>query len=216
MAPIAARRSPKKQSRKITVGPEDNGRRMSLKEFDKAEAKEGFLYELSRGVITVSDVPNWTHQMQIDAASLQFTAYRFRYPESIFLMSQGSGCKVLLWDLESERLPDLSIYTEPPPAGADVWSEWIAAIVIEVVSKSSEHRDYVEKREEYLRFGIREYWILDAAKGEMRVLRRRGGTWTDIPVRPPKLYQTPLLPGLKFSCARVFKAAKGNRPPRRQ
>ena len=211
MASVVAHRNPKKRPRKITVGPEDNGRRMSLKSFDKAEVEEGYLYELSRGMITVSDVPDWPHQMQIDAADLQFTAHRLRHPESIFVMSQGSGCKVLLWDLHSERHPDLSIYTEPPPTGKDVWAEWIAAIVIEVVSKSSEHRDYVEKREEYLQFGIREYWILDEEKNQMLVLRRSGGTWMEIVVRPPKLYQTPLLPGLKFSCAKVFKAARSAR-----
>jgi Uma2 family endonuclease len=211
MASILAHRSPRKRPRKIIVGPEDNGRCMSLKDFDKAEVKEGYLYELSRGVITVSDVPDWPHLMQIDAAYQQFSAHRRRHPESIFVMSQGSDCKVLLWDLQSERHPDLSIYTEPSPAGKNVWAEWIAAIVIEVVSKSSEHRDYVEKPEEYLQFGIREYWILDEAKNQMLVLRRSGGAWTEIPVKPPKLYQTPLLPGLKFSCAKVFKAARTGR-----
>jgi Uma2 family endonuclease len=211
MASIVADRSPKKRPRKIVVGPEDNGRRMSLKDFDKAEVKEGYLYELSRGVITVSDVPDWPHQYQIHAANLQFSEYLLRHPESMSVISQGSGCKALLSDLQSERHPDLSIYTEPPPTGKDVWAEWIAAIVIEVVSKSSEHRDYVEKREEYLQFGIREYWILDEEKNQMLVLRRSGGTWTEIAVRPPKLYQTPLLPGLKFSCAKVFKAARSAR-----
>lgn len=211
MASIAVRRRPKKRSRKILVGPEDNGRRMTLKDFDKAKVKPGYLYELSRGVITVSDVPDWPHQFQVDEAREQLSAHRHRHPEQIVVMSEGSGCKVLLSDLQSERHPDLSIYTEPPPPGKYVWAEWIAAIVIEVVSKSSEHRDYVEKPEEYLQFGIREYWILDAEKNQMLVLRRSGGAWTDIVVHPPKLYQTPLLPGLKFSCAKVFKAARAGR-----
>jgi hypothetical protein len=39
------------------IGPEDQGRRMSLAEFDHAEVRDGYLYELGRGVITVSDVP---------------------------------------------------------------------------------------------------------------------------------------------------------------
>ena len=127
------------------------------------------------------------------------------------MVSEGGGCKVLLSDLQSERHPDLSIYTEPPPAAEDVWARWIAAIVLEIVSKGSELRDYFQKREEYLDFGIREYWILDAAKGEMLVLQRNGGAWTEHLVRPPKLYRTPLLPGFRFSCAKVFQAAKKGR-----
>ena len=36
--------------------------------------------------------------------------------------------------------------------------------MIEVVSPGSGQRDYVEKREEYFQFGVREYWIVDAEK----------------------------------------------------
>jgi len=204
-------RATKRYRRPIVVGPEDNGRRMSLADFDKARAKEGYLYELSRGVIIVSDVPDWPHLYQIDAAREQFSAHRGRHPEQISIIAGGSDCKVLLDDLQSERHPDLSIYLDPPPQAKNVWAEWIAAIVLEIVSKGSEHRDYVLKREEYLQFGIREYWILDVFKSEMLVLRRYGGTWKEEIVCPPKLYRTPLLPGLKFSCAKVFQAAKKGR-----
>lgn len=209
MPQTAARRTSRKTpARAIVVGPEHDGQRMSLAEFDTAEGKPGYLYELSRGTITVTNVPDWPHQFQVHAAHQQFSAHLLRHPEQIALISEGSGCKVLLSTLQSERHPDLSIYTDFPPAGAQVWATWIAAIVLEIVSKGSEQRDYVEKREEYLQFGVREYWILDAAKGEMLVLRRQGGAWTEHVLRPPQLYRTPLLPGLKFSCGRVFKAAK--------
>ena len=49
-------------SRTMTrIGPGDHGRRMSLEEFEHAEGQEGRLYELSRGVITVVDVPKPRH-----------------------------------------------------------------------------------------------------------------------------------------------------------
>jgi len=38
----------------VVVGPSDDGRRMSLEEFDHAEVKQGYSYELGRGVIAVS------------------------------------------------------------------------------------------------------------------------------------------------------------------
>src|SRR5258708_22606181 len=95
---IVRQRSRKTPARKILVGPEDDGRRMSLSDFDKAEAKEGYLYELSRGIITVTDVPDWPHQMQIQAAYDQFCAHRLGRPKSIFLMSEGSGCQALVAD----------------------------------------------------------------------------------------------------------------------
>ena len=33
-------------------------------------------------------------------------------------------------------------------------------------------RDYVEKREEYLALGVKEYWIVDAGKQQIVILRR--------------------------------------------
>ncbi len=77
-----------------------------------------------------------------------------------------------------------------------------------MVSPSSRHRDYVEKREEYLAFGVHEYWIFDADKQEMLVLRRSRGRWAERVVRPPDVYRTRLLPGFEFACGPVFEAAE--------
>ena len=48
----------------VKIGPADHGRRMSLKEFEHAKVQEGYLYELSRGIITLSDVPNRLHMLR--------------------------------------------------------------------------------------------------------------------------------------------------------
>jgi Uma2 family endonuclease len=79
--------------------------------------------------------------------------------------------------------------------------------VIEVVSPSSVDRDYEEKPDEYLQFGIREYWIVDAEKQQLLTLRRSRGKWADRIVRPSELYQTGLLPDFEFDCEAVFVAA---------
>jgi hypothetical protein len=42
--------------RKAKIGPDDHGRKMSLKDFEFVETEEGCHYELSRGYITVSQV----------------------------------------------------------------------------------------------------------------------------------------------------------------
>jgi Uma2 family endonuclease len=194
----------------LKIGPDDQGRRMSLEEFDQAEGQEGYLYELGRGVISVMDVPNKRHLAQVDATRMQFYAYRLVDPGRIHRIASGSECKILLAKLDSERHPDLAIYRFPPPEGEDIWAVWIPDIVIEVVSLGSEYRDYVEKREEYLQFGIREYWIIDAQREEMRVLRRRGEKWHERTIRPPEVYRPRSLPGLEFDVARVFEAARAS------
>jgi Uma2 family endonuclease len=198
------------QKTAIQIGPQDNGRHMSLEDFDLAEGQPGYLYELSRGVITVMDVPNSRHLAQVDTIREQFSRYRTKHPNQIHRIAHGSDCKILLADLQSERHPDLAIYKTPPPEEENIWSTWVPEIVIEVVSGQSRHRDYEEKPEEYLQFGVKEYWILDAEKGEMLVHKRSRGRWSQQIIRPPKLYKTALLPEFEFSCALVLEAAEAD------
>lgn len=190
----------------IRIGPRDHGRHMSLEDFDQAEGIEGHLYELSRGIVTVTDVPNRWHALMIAALRLQLSVYQNAHPKQIYMLAGGSDCKILLTDLESERHPDLTVYKRPPDEEENVWATWVPDIVVEVISPGSQQRDYVEKREEYLRFGVREYWIIDADRQEMLVLRRSRGRWTEHVIRPPKTYRTRLLPGFRLDCARVFEA----------
>ena len=194
------------------IGPRDNGRRMSLDEFAFAEGQEGYVYELSGGVITVVDVPRPGHEEQVAGGRNQFIAYQLANPERLHLVTGGMGCKILLANLGSERHPDLAIYKTPPPSeGDEVWSVWIPELVIEVVSLGSEQRDYEQKPDEYLRFGIKEYWIVDAQRQEMLVMRRLRGKWSERTVRPGEIYTTRLFPGLKFDVALVFQATTNPR-----
>jgi Uma2 family endonuclease len=182
---------------------------MSLDEFDRAESHGGHTYELSRGTITVVDVPSPRHFRQVNAIRKQFAAYDVAHPGKIYAIASGGECKILVSELDSERHPDLAVYMSPPPDEEDAWSTWIPQIVIEVVSPGSEQRDYDEKRDEYLRFGVVEYWIVDEQQGRTLVLRRSRGKWVEKVVHPPELYATRLLPGFTLDCGAVFAAAAG-------
>lgn len=202
-------------SGKVTtiIRPSDQGRRMSLEEFEHAEAEGERLYELSRGVITVVDVPKSRHLKLIDSLRQQFSDPKSKNPKLIYAIAGGGECKLLIPEFKSERHPDLAIYKTPPPEVEDdheVWSRWVPEIVVEVVSPSSRQRDYEEKPEEYLRLGIGEYWIVDAEQGLMKVLRRSRGRWVELTVRPPAGYKTQLLPRFDFSIARLLEAVSGH------
>jgi Uma2 family endonuclease len=190
----------------VKIGPADHGRRMSLAEFDHAEVQEGYTYELGRGVIVVSDVPGWRHLVQVASIREQLTAYDLAHAGKIDAIASSGECKLLIGPFESERHPDIAVYLAPPPSEEALWAVWVPALVIEVISLGSEVRDYQEKREEYLRFGVREYWIVDAGRREILVLRRSGAGWTERRVRPPKALRTRLLPGLALDTAAVFAA----------
>lgn len=123
-------------------------------------------------------------------------------------MGGGSDMKILVAGLESERPPDIAVYKRPPEDEQDLWATWIPDLVVEVVSPTSVARDYEEKREEYLLFGVREYWIIDAERDQMLVLRRAAGQWREQIVRPPEVCMPTLFPGLSVDLAAIFRAAR--------
>ncbi len=195
---------------KIRVGPEDNGRRMSFADFQRAEAVDGKLYELARGVIEVTDVPRPSHGFIVQAVGLQVSAYQLQHPDRIVYTAGGAGAKVELPGMESERHPDLSIYTTPMPDDEYPWDKWVPTLVIEVVSRGSEarQRDYVTKREEYLAAGVLEYWIVDPQERVMLALSRHGDVWRETRLAATDKWRTPRLPGFELDLAQVF-AARG-------
>jgi Uma2 family endonuclease len=191
------------------IGPADKGRRMSLDEFEHADVVDGHLYELSRGVVPVVEVPKRLHLAQVSAVRRQFSLYEAMNPELIHAIAAGSECKLLIDDLDSERHSDLAVYLTPPPIKEDrnFWRRWIPELVVELVSPSSRQRDYHEKPEEHLRFGVTEYWIVDADARALVVMRRVRGPWAETIVSPPAIHRTRPLPGLEFSIEAVFTAA---------
>ena len=192
----------------IRIGPEDHGRRMSLDRFDRATGQEGHLYELSKGVIEVVDVPPPSHGRQVHALRSQFVRYEDTHPDVIDFIGGSGEAKVLLSPDQSERHPDLCIYLSVQPPVKDVWAVWVPEIVIEVVSARSIKRDYEDKPAEYLGFGIREYWIVDSMKQQMTAMVRRAGRWKTQILKPPQKYSTYLLPGFSLNLKRVLAAAK--------
>lgn len=192
---------------KIIVGPSDHGRRMTLDEFDTAEGMEGRLYELSRGEVIVTDVPNPPHLRTLDALRQQLVVYQASHPSVIYGLYSGSECKLLIGPTESERHPDLAIYKTPAPADdSSVWSIWVPHIVIEIVSPDSADRDYVEKAEDYLLFGVAEYWIVDASRGAITVHIRSRGRWQKRELHAADRYTTHVLPGFELVAATVLPA----------
>lgn len=109
----------------------------------------------------------------------------------------GGECCLRLPGMQSDRHPDQAVYLLPPPDGPRPWTRWVPEIVVEVLSDGSEERDLVEKREEYLRVSVTEYWILDPARRLLIVLQRAGDVWQEVTIPAGASYRPHLLPGLE-------------------
>ncbi len=62
--------------------------------------------------------------------------------------------------------------------------------------------------EEYLAFGVAEYWIIDGQTRRMTVNTRWRGLWKPRVLKPNQKYVTPLLPGFALDLKRVFAAGR--------
>jgi Uma2 family endonuclease len=182
---------------------------MSLKAFEFAKVEDGYLYELARGYILVSEVANFYRMRRVDTLRLHLDHYRLEKPGRIYAVCGTMECKLLIPELESERHPDLAVYLTAPKGRKDraMWRTWLPELVIEVVSESSRDRDYTQKRDEYWTLGVKEYWIMDAELEQVLVLRRGRTQWTETTLGPADTCETKLLPGFQLSCQAIFEAA---------
>jgi Uma2 family endonuclease len=188
------------------IGPADHGRRMTLEAFELAEGSEGRLYELSRGVVVVTDVPNPPHTRIVSYLRDRLGSYRLAHPDLLAAVLGGAECKLLIDPTQSERHPDIACYkTAVEGEDSSVWSIWIPELVFEVVSPDSVDRDYKEKADDYFVLGVREYVVVDRIEKRFRVHVRRSGKWK-VHDLTSGTYSTPLLPGFAVDVAAVLSA----------
>lgn len=100
-------------------------------------------------------------------------------------------------------------YRDEHPKGSVLSDTLPQQYVVEFVSAGRRNwkRDYVQKRKEFMKVGIREYWIIDRFQRTLTVIRNRAGKPEEIVVPEGQDYQTPLLPGFVLPLARILEAA---------
>ena len=178
----------------LRIGPSDQGRTMTLQEFLEAEEEEGYRYELARGVLEVTEVPNDPHGVIVSNLYTGVARYHLEHPGFIYRYGGGNEFRFWLPGMVSGRKPDLGVVLRGAPK--DFRGRRFPALAAEVVSRGSIHRDYVEKREEFLAYGLLEYWIVDPMKRQVTVLTRRGDVWDEQVVRDDQVIPSLVLPGL--------------------
>lgn len=141
------------------IGPADHGRSMSLAEFLDAEEAPGYRYELARGIIEVSDIPDDVHGEIVHILHMAWVRYDMIHPGQIRRIGHGGDLQIVIpkFGKDTDRHPDLGIVFAGKAPDAD--GRRMPDLVVEVLSpdKAARDRDYVAKREDYLTFGILEY-----------------------------------------------------------
>jgi Uma2 family endonuclease len=176
------------------IGPADHGRAMTLEEFLDAEVEEGYLYELGRGVLEVTNVPNDPHGQVVCNLYRIGTRYGDAHPGVILRFGGGNEFQLLFPGFVSGRHPDFSVALRGAPRNYRRRRDPV--LVAEIVSEGSGDRDYRVKREEYLAFGLLEYWIIDLETRKMTLLIRDGDVWVERVLEGDQPIASLVLPGL--------------------
>ena len=184
------------------IGLADNGRTMTIEEFLEAEEEPGYRYELARGVLEVTLVPNDPHGLVVYNISRIVVAYDLSHPGVIHRAGGGGEFQLVLHEMGSGRNPDFSVVLQGAPK--DYRGRRIPVLVAEVVSGSSVDRDYRAKRGEYLAYGLLEYWIVDLKLRKMTLLVRHGDTWVEHPCLEGQPIPSLVLRGLTATLADLW------------
>jgi Uma2 family endonuclease len=139
--------------------------------FDELKPPEGVKMELLRGVIVMMAGPDLVHNLIVLHAQRQIPMDRW-YP----IQTQD----VDIVGEESVVVPDLVVAApDVLPASGHLLPSALVTAVVEVVSKSSVHQDYVVKRSIYAAGNIPAYLILDPIMGHCVLLTKPAGQGED-------------------------------------
>jgi Uma2 family endonuclease len=192
----------------LYLTPRDHGRRLTIDELESAAAQEGYRYELIRGRLAVSPVPDMPHDELKDWLVEQLREYARQRPDLVRRIK--APARVFLPEAREVTAPepDIAVYEDFPasvPLPERNWRQASPFLVVEVLSPDTAEKDLERNVPLYLAVPtIREYWIVDTREGFDRpsliVHRRRGQRWQrPILVGTGGTYATRLLPGFSLA-----------------
>jgi Uma2 family endonuclease len=187
----------------LYLTPRDQGRPLTLEEFEHACGQEGSHYELIDGRLEVSPSPNWPHEILRKWLERALDRYVERHPEIINYVQSPARVFVPGRRRPTAPEPDLAAYRDLPlalPIDQINWQDHSPLLVAEILSVDTANKDLRRNLQLYLQVpSIREYWIIDprinSDTPSLTVHRRRGRRWQNpIEIAAGETYTTRLLP----------------------
>lgn len=192
-----------------TIGPLDCGRRITLRQFERARETSGYVYELIDGVLDASPKARPPHDHWTTFIYDALRHYSRRAPRRISYVSMEAEVVVPGRAGPTRPSPDVAAYRRFPHPAPPRWDDVSPLIVVEVISDRRAHKDTVRNRHLYWAVdSIEEYWIVaprvDVDRPGLTALRRlrRGAAWDEIAVPFGQTHKSRLLPGFGLNLNR--------------
>jgi Uma2 family endonuclease len=182
--------------------PADEGLPLSRAEFAEADVRRPWRYERAQGRLVVMVPTGHDHHAAAEPIRDALVVYKVTHPSVVEHVFEETWTAI---DDDTDREPDLGVYLRGTPGRIP---DRIPELIFEIVSadRRDRTRDYVEKRAEYERIGVREYVLVDRFERRCTVLRRTGDAFAESVLGPDDAYETPLLPGLRIPLGEVLPA----------
>lgn len=177
----------------LQLGPDDDGRLTSAVEFDDAFYSEPWGYERVNGRLVVMSPDGLAHVLRSEPRRDRLGAYKLDRPDVIQAVVSQAWVRI---DEDNDRIGDIGVYLH---GKADPFAlpDQVPDLMFEFVSrtKRDRQRDYVEKRAEYQKIGVRECVIVDRFAREVTVLTLGENGYDERVLTTDDIYTSGLLPG---------------------
>jgi Uma2 family endonuclease len=186
----------------LRLGKSDDGRLVSSEEFAEADFDEPWRYERVAGRLVVM-APSGEETLDLSEPwrdALIF--YKRDHPDIVQRVTSEAWIRV---DGGTDRIGDIGVYLVPNGPVGKI-PDRVPELMFEFVSegKKSRDRDYRMKREDYRRFGVREYVVIDRFASTVTVHSLRSDVYVAHSLGVNDVYSSPLLPGLAIPLSEVF------------
>ena len=186
----------------LTLGPLDAGRIITSDEFASAYFEEPYQYERVNGRLEIMSPEGKDHVRTSTPWLTRLCGYSLAHPDRIQAVVPSPWVKI---DGQTERIGDIGVYLggllddlNLPDQTPDLMFEFVSP------AKKDRRRDYIEKRADYLKAGIREYVIIDRFDRQVTVLTLRDGRYAERVLPADGTYESPLLPGFALALAGIW------------
>ena len=186
----------------LCLGPADVGRLITSDEFAAADYQPPWIYERVAGRLEIMSPEGKDHVRTSTPWLNALVPYGVAHPDRIQAVVPSPWVRV---DADTERIGDIGVYLGGLLDALNL-PDQISDLIIEFVSPSraDRRRDYVLKRADYLKVGVREYVIVDRFDRKVTVLTLEGDRYAERVIPADGVYQSPLLAGFALPLAGIW------------
>jgi Uma2 family endonuclease len=187
---------------RLKLGPDEAGLLVSAEDFADALYQEPWRYERVNGRLVVMAPDGEDHVDATDPWLERLILYRVNHREIVHRVVPNAWIRV---NNGTDRIGDIGVYLAGDPSAKKI-PDRIPDLMFEIVSpgRVSHDRDYVEKRSDYERLGVKEYVVVDRKPGQVTVFTLTPDGYRAQVLAAADTYTSPLLPGLAIALAEVL------------